>query len=131
MWLDEHKSHFWHLIPAFTREEWKSPILRGIFARGGVMNIEDGMKKSQCWNALFPSLRKEQSELPSLNIDKCSEFQGMNTFAEKDLTEGWHIYNFFLTKVASFQIHLWLQKNACAVLSVLFSWPEEHCLSFS
>ena len=33
-----------------------------IFAKSGTMNLEDGMFKNQCWNAVLPILREEISE---------------------------------------------------------------------
>ena len=33
-----------------------------IFSKTGTMNLEDGMQKNQCWNAILPILRGEVSE---------------------------------------------------------------------
>ena len=33
-----------------------------IFSKTGTMNLEDGMQKNQCWNAILPILRGEVCE---------------------------------------------------------------------
>jgi len=40
----------------------KESLYIGIFSRTGTMNLEDGMQKNQCGNAIFPILRGEVSE---------------------------------------------------------------------
>ena len=46
----------------FYARRMKESLYIDIFFKTGVMNLEDGMQKNQCWNAIVPILREEISE---------------------------------------------------------------------
>ena len=37
-------------------------MILDLFAKTGVMNLEDGMKKNHCWSVIMPMLRKKHSD---------------------------------------------------------------------
>ena len=46
----------------FYARRMKESLYIDIFSKTGTMNLEDGMYKNHCWNAIMPILRKEISE---------------------------------------------------------------------
>jgi len=46
----------------FYARRMKESFYIDIFSKSGTMNLEDGMLKNQCWNAILPILRGEISE---------------------------------------------------------------------
>ena len=46
----------------FHARRMKESFYIDIFSKSGTMNLEDGMLKNQCWNAILPILRGEISE---------------------------------------------------------------------
>jgi len=46
----------------FYARRMKESLYIDIFSKTGTMNLEDGMYKNHCWNAIMPILRKEMSE---------------------------------------------------------------------
>ena len=46
----------------YYARKMKESIYIDLFAKTGIMNLEDGMKKNHCWSAIMPILRKEISE---------------------------------------------------------------------
>ena len=56
----------------FYARRMKESLYIDIFSKTGTMNLEDGMYKNHCWNAIMPILRKEISENTKpncLNVD--------------------------------------------------------------
>ena len=46
----------------FHARRMKESFYIDIFSKSETMNLEDGMLKNQCWNAILPILRGEISE---------------------------------------------------------------------
>ena len=47
----------------------KESLYIDIFSKTGIMNLEDGMQKNQCWNAIVPILRGNFGEKSSLMVE--------------------------------------------------------------
>ena len=46
----------------YYARQMKESLYIHIFSKTGTMNLEDGMQKNQCWNAILPILTGEVSE---------------------------------------------------------------------
>ena len=53
----------------FYARRMKESLYVDIFSKTGDMNLEDGMQKNQCWNAIMPILRGNFGEKSSLTVE--------------------------------------------------------------